>query len=45
MKNYVAPEMEMLAFAAKEPVAGIIGDILSGDDDTRFNDGRFGSWK
>lgn len=39
MKNYVAPEMEMLAFAAEESVASLLGSNL-------FNDGEFafGSW-
>lgn len=37
MKKYVAPEMEMLAFTAEEPVASLMSGNL-------FNDGIFGGW-
>lgn len=37
MKNYTTPEMEMMAFAAEDGIAGILPSNI-------FNDGEFGGW-
>lgn len=37
MKKYMAPEMETLAFASEEGVAGFLPSDV-------FNNGEFGAW-